>query len=204
MSWSFWAYKKMETNNSPITFAIPEGWDEVNQWIEGKCEIAGDRAIQIFDNFIESFRNFRVVKEVINALKRQVPVKIPCEAYDEYQICSERVKGSSIRMYDPVSLVFEQEKTGEEEMSEENVMVQLFSGDSVGYLFTSEAEEITVGIKGDGAGTLQITLNSEVVSLAMNQPAEYSVNLKCAAGERQSLQLGCIDGSVRLDMLYLS
>lgn len=36
IGWCFWAYKKMEVPNSPVTFEKPEGWDQITAYLDGR------------------------------------------------------------------------------------------------------------------------------------------------------------------------
>lgn len=107
ISWSFWTYKKMECTNSPVTFHMPNGWEDLIDFIDGKRILEKEEAIKIFDNSLHSLSTPKVNKEVLFALKRQVPVIIPCEGYDDYNIVSKRRKGANLRESDPVTLLFE-------------------------------------------------------------------------------------------------
>ncbi len=165
ISWSFWVYKKMDCANSPLTFDVPDGWEELLEWIDKKGGLDTKRAVQIFDNFITCIQNSRVNQEVFNALGRKSPVKIPCEAYNACRILSKRVRGARLREQEPVSIVFASGKAGdvdykryggEEQPEDENLLIILSAGDRAGYLFYSEKEAISIKIAMSGGGTLSV------------------------------------------------
>lgn len=213
ISWSFWTYKKMECTNSPITFEIPEGWDELIRWIDGECELTTERAIDIFDLFIQSIQNEKVNKGVFCALKRELPVKIPCEAYDDYHIVSERISGVNLRKTDPVSLIFENGKTGdvdykryggEEQPMEENILVQLFPGDRIAYQFYNSNEKVKIDLQADGQGELLASINGNEKMMLINEKSICSTSMNCIPNKKQLIWVTCVSGSIKLDWIYLS
>jgi hypothetical protein len=212
ISWNFWSYKKMACNNSPITFDIPEDWKELIGWICGTSHLDRTRAVEIFDQFLYNIRNPRINRNVIKALKRELPVKIPCEAYQEYHIYSTRMPGAEIRMADPVTILFENGKTGEvnykryggeDQPEEENLVVQLLSGDSVGYLFSSNKEELELTVIADGKGNLLISSDKEEKQIPINGKASYPIRINCPTKDKQYLWMACRDGNIMLDYLFL-
>lgn len=213
IGWSFWTYKKMECTNSPVTFAVPEGWEELILWLDEKGSLSSDRAVTIFDHFIQSIKKPRINQKVLHALKRELPVKIPCEAYQDYQIISKRIPGAKLRATEPVSLVFENGKVGEadykrmggeEQPPEENILVSLQSGDSVGYVFTGGQAELEAEISAEGEGVLRIAINSEAEDIPVKEKKIYQARMKCIPGEKQYIRLSCTVGNILLNYIYLS
>ncbi len=213
ISWNFWSYKKMNCSNSPITFDIPEGWNELIEWIGGSTELSSERAINIFNRFLYCIHNSRTNMEVIRSLKREVPIKIPCEAYNAYRFQSVRKPGAALRVNDPVTIIFANGRTGEvdyrghggaEQRSEENLLVLLSKGDSLGYQFISKQNEVKVTISAEGQGVLQISLGNEDMSFSIDQIAEYSITITCVPGIKQYLWLTCNEGAISLDNIYLA
>ncbi|MGB4658665.1 MAG: glycoside hydrolase family 5 protein [Mobilitalea sp.] len=212
ISWSFWSYKKMECDNSPITFTIPMGWSELTGWMEGKGEMTQERAIIILDRFLQSIRNSKVNEGVLHAIKREVPVKIPCEAYQEFSIVSKRIPGAKLRITDPVSIIFENGRTnevdyrrlgGEKQPDEENIMVQLFSGDRISYLFHAKQEEVKVIISAEGEGMLMVSIGTENVQIPIKGRRKYVAVLMIIPQEKQWIWLSCVEGNLKVDDMFL-
>lgn len=223
ISWNFWSYKKMACSNSPMTFDIPEGWNSLIDWISGAVVLDRDKAIEIFDNFLACIRNARINRNVLKALKRETPVRIPGEAYQDYRICSARTPGAVLRMTDPVSILFESGKTGEvnyrgyggeEQPEEENLVIRLSSGDSLGYLFVADKPELHITITAGGIGSLKLTVtdkpdgsaehsDNEYELISINNRKEYRTSLMCDASGYQKLWLTCETGTIQLDYLCL-
>ncbi len=213
ISWSFWSYKKMECTNSPITFASPEGWPELLHWIDGKSELSKERAIHIFNSFLHSITNFKVNQKVLNALKRQKPLRIPAEAYHDYQIQSKRVIGATLRETDPVSIIFANGKTGvvdyrryggEEQKEEDNLLVQLVEGDRVGYLFSWDFDEVELIVSGEGEGILSTMIDTTNKRFKVNGKGNYSSVIKNTVKGQQTIWLGCEKGTILIDYIELS
>lgn len=213
ISWSFWSYKKMGCTNSPITFDAPEGWEELINWIDEKGKLSSERAVTIFEHFLQCLQNSRVNEPVLHALKREVPIKIPCEAYDEQRIKSKRIPGADLRITEPVSLIFENGKTGEvdyrrlggeEQPEDENILIQLCAGDGLGYQFYTKQETVRVIINADGEAELVASVGFEEVRILVDGRKEYSTVLKVTPNVKQYLWLTCKTGSILIDNIYLS
>ncbi len=213
ISWSFWSYKKMSCKNSPLTFDMPEGWDNLISWMKGDQLLGGERARSIFNDFLSCIKNARINPDVLKALKREVPVRIPCEAYNDFHIISERIEGAKLRKNDPVSIIFENGRIGEvdykryggeEQPPEENLQVRLQTQDKVGYLFCCQKEEFYLVIHMEGEGELHVRTGLEEKNLNVSGKGEYAVTLKCNVLEKQHLWLCCERGEIKLDYLLLS
>jgi endoglucanase len=213
ISWSFWSYKKMACTNSPVTFDVPKDWDRLIHWIDSRTGLSPEIAVTIFDDFLLQLQSSHINQEVLNALLRRVPVAIPCEAYDDYQIRSSRSQGVILRMSDPVSLIFEDGKTGEVDYrryggepqpESEKVLVILREGDKVKYQFHTDCSEVQISLLAEGDGELLLTLGSEVVKLPVLTKGEYSAALAVPGMDKQELWVSCEKGSIRLDKVYLN
>ncbi len=214
ISWSFWSYKKMDCTNSPIAFPVPGGWEELIRWLDEGGRLHAERAEAIFNNFLHCLQKGKVNEPVLKALKREVPVIIPCEAYNHYHIVSKKLPGAELRISEPVSIIFENGKAGkvnyqryggEEQPAEENLVVQLFSGDRVGYLFySSERNKITIQIRAEGAGELLVAVEDDLKTIPVNQKDDYEAVMNCMSCKAQYLWLSCVNGSIRADYINLS
>lgn len=213
ISWSFWSYKKMDCTNSPITFSVPAGWEELIRWLEEERPIQMNRAKDIFDEFLHCIQHIQINEQVLNALRREVPVKIPCEAYNDHHIVSKRLPGAELRMSEPVSIILEDGKTGEvnyqryggeEQPEEENLLIHLFSGDGVGYLFFNKRNEMKVQLSAEGQGELLVSVNADHKTFTVNRKGEYGTVINCIPHKTQYLWISCVKGNVKVDNIYLS
>jgi hypothetical protein len=212
ISWSFWSYKKMDCTNSPITFDIPEGWNDLIHWIDAKVGLDSEKATAIFDGFLQSILNIKINKCVLNALKREVPITIPCEAYEDCDIQSTRVQGAKLRASEPTSLIFENGKIsevdykrygGEEQPEEENLLLLLSEGDRVNYLFHTTSSEINIEVTADGEGELKLSTGLKEETITVTAKKEYKVSMMIQKKDKNYLWVSCTAGSVKLDFIKI-
>lgn len=213
IGWSFWSYKKMQCNNSPVTFSLPDGWDELLGWLDKTNDLRPGRAVEIFDSFLACIADVQINQPVFSALNRKVPLTIPCEAYDGFHIVSERLRGAELRMSEPVSLVFSDGHTGEpdfrqhggEPMSEqERIFVRLAKGDRVSYEFCGGQADIGVKVYAEGTGTLALKMERQERSFTVNGKGCPETWFSGQGTGKHRLILACTDGVVCVDKIDIS
>lgn len=212
ISWSFWSYKKMDCNNSPVTFKVPEGWPELIEWLDGNKKLKEEEADRILSRFLSAISDVSINRGVFHALKRQPPVTIPCEAYDDSKVLSERIPGAAFRISDPVTILFESGKTGEADYKcyrdakrskEENLIIRLTAPDRVCYEFYNTGTQVILTVAAKGRGTLAIELEGEVIQCRIEGKGEYGGKFRCDVTGKQVITLGCVTGTIDLDNLEL-
>lgn len=148
ISWSFWSYKKMNCDNSPVTFALPEGWERIQECANGGT-ISNIEAIRVFDAFLDSVQNCAHNDSVIRALTKRAPICLPAEHFDTCVGHSSRHGTAEYRMGEPVRIVFASGKSGkvnfdrnagQPQPPEENLNVLLDVGEEVRYRFAATAD----------------------------------------------------------------
>lgn len=167
IGWCFWAYKKMETPNSPVTFAKPEKWCDILSYLDGGAAPDPETARVIFDDFLVCISRGDYHVEVIDALLRRPPIEIPAAAFDVENITSEKREGVAFRMKSKATLLFADGHTGEADWrryggepqpDDQKILLRLHSGDRVGYrvsLGSAEQLEISVQYHGDGTPVVE-------------------------------------------------
>lgn len=213
ISWSFWSYKKMENKNSPISFLMPQGWERILEYLKEGSALERDEAIKIFDEFLSGLSAATMNREVFCALKRQVPVMIPCEGYDACHILNDRTAEVSFRQTEPVNLVFAEKKRGEvnyqryqgeKQPSSENILVELKPGESVSYRFFHDQATLYAELFTEGEGILQIQLNQLSYETEIKGQSKVSCFFDGVTAAEQWIILTCKEGAVRLDNLHLT
>ena len=140
ISWSFWSYKKMSTPNSVSVFPEPGRWGELLSFLDGGAPPARPR--EIFDDFLACVGSAEIRREVISALCRRPPVRIPAEAFDDCAAPGPRRPGADFRPGSPATIVFAdghrgapdfRRYGGEPQPESERMLVELREGDSVTY-----------------------------------------------------------------------
>lgn len=134
ISWNFWTYKKMDCENSPVSFPKPAGWATESFTQEQ------------FDQLLHSIRGEEsYLDEVSQAILRVAPISIPAWWYDAYQSSLERLPGAEIRRKESISILFADGHTGkvdyckqkgEPQSPEDELFVRLRAGESLSYIFS--------------------------------------------------------------------
>ncbi|WP_160720771.1 glycoside hydrolase family 5 protein [Bacillus sp. USDA818B3_A] len=217
ISWSFWSYKKMDCTNSPVTFSIPEGWNKLTEYIDGEIELSQQDATHLFDQFLLSIQTPMMNESVFNSLRLQVPIRLHCEFYTHYSNILTRQKGAELRCNEPVSIQFENGKTGvpdyaryggEPEPKEENVIVEIREGESLIYEFVTDKShkdiQFSIFVRGDGV----LELSCETFTCLLNVKGEWSTiqspSFRNLDSNRYSLSLLCMKGEVQLDFIDIN
>jgi hypothetical protein len=154
ISWNFWTWKKMSTDNSPCSVIKPCGWDKLVRFLEGGDQPDEAEAERILGEYVENirFENCAYLPEVVNALLRRTPVRIPAVFYgnrgegDGFGFGPAGRSGSSVgfRTEDGTDIRFVnssrakayfQHGGGEEWREDERLCVRLRPGDWLAYDF---------------------------------------------------------------------
>lgn len=216
ISWNFWSYKKMDCVNSPVTFPVPRGWEELNGYIEGRGGLSAGRAVSIFDDFLDAVVNRCTVNpDVCRALNREAPIAVPAEFFSSCRILTPRKPGAVLRMKSPATILFRsgeegrapdyRDRGGGPNPESERLCVQLHPGEWLEYLFRTSAAarwRVTVRCQNGGPGcALTAQENGKTVSL-VRQGDDFSADLRCKSG-RHLLRVRCISGEVQVSEICI-
>ena len=169
IGWCFWTYKKMETPNSPVTFVQPDGWRKILDYLDGGAQPSRSAAMAAFDELLACIRSSTYHPELVDALLRRPPVRIPAEAFDAEQIHSEREPGADFRSTSRATLLYADGHTGtgdwrryggEPQPERERMLLRLHEGDRVAYRIQAAADPHTqITVLWHGSGTLRTRLD---------------------------------------------
>ncbi len=83
IGWSFWPWKKMDTNNGIYSIRKPTGWDDIAGFSRGRSKPSKEAAQQSFDELLENIKlaNCVFYPDVVNAMFRRAPAKVEAENY---------------------------------------------------------------------------------------------------------------------------
>ena len=111
IGWSFWPWKKMDTKNTPYSIKSPSGWNEIAVYTKNKMNPPSTlEAEKIFNEFLKNIqlKNCLYFPDVVNAMLRQLPLKIEAENYGHdgfqksYFVKDTTVKSATYRITEPV------------------------------------------------------------------------------------------------------
>jgi hypothetical protein len=210
--WSFWTYKKMERLNSPVTFAKPDGWDAVLAWLDGAEKPSRESARHAFDGLLDAIANPWRNDDVLRSLKREVPVSIPCDAFDDHETGTvDRISGALLRMSEPVSILFKDGRGGaipdyrrfggEPQPPEEDLVVERREGESLTYRFRMPRNgglQVQVSFDGDGI------LDADVDCIPPTTRGNHDFQFFALVSGEHELRLRCLSGTLQLDVVDLT
>ena len=121
IGWSFWPWKKMETQNTPYSIPAPRDWDAIRPYSRGGPKPAPAVAQRAFDQLLRNIRleNCVYFPDVVNAIFRRAPVKIEAENYgfegleQSYFVTQTGRQAEFYRRWEPVpiSIIHEHRET---------------------------------------------------------------------------------------------
>jgi hypothetical protein len=81
--WSFWPWKKLETQSSPYSIRQPRGWEKIQAVANGGSAPARTEGLAIMNEFLKNIRmeNCLEVPEVASYLLRRVPSRFEAEDF---------------------------------------------------------------------------------------------------------------------------
>lgn len=81
--WCFWPWKKLETESSPYSIRMPQGWDKIQAIADGRPAPPREEARGILNAFLENIKLANCVEqpEVARGLFRRVPGRVDAENY---------------------------------------------------------------------------------------------------------------------------
>lgn len=227
VGWNFWTWKKMDTMNSPCSIRRPDGWEELAAYLEGgKCPDR-ERALRIFGQYLEHLPleacDYR--PEVIRALFRRLPVRIPAVHYgygkDGFGVAKKCGWTTGYRGGDGVEIRHADDGIPHRPPTEagwhrwnpdDKLCVQLAPGDWLAYDFTAAAGEagryrLRLRMSApEGAASVEATLDGERIGEARAARADWDTvglggELPPLAGGAHRIALTAREAPVRLEAL---
>jgi len=210
IGWSFWSYKKMACDNSPVTFTRPAGWDRLMDHIKNgtETEIEQTEAQRIFNEFLSCVAKPVWNTRMIGALTRTPPFRLPCEAFDASQIASRRIDGAVLRMRERASLLFRDGHVGEPDYrrlkgepqpESETVVVRLSAGAALDFFVHIPPPPCHAPLLVDGEGGFTVTSNGNPAACKRVGAGEYEFTLQDAG--KITLSIRCTHGRIDADRI---
>jgi hypothetical protein len=201
ISWNFWSYKKIDNENSPISFDAPPGWNAIIDYLNSGAPPPRDKAISLFNGFLDSLQHPRINEGVFRALKREPPINIPAEFYDEASAAGPRQPGALFRAGDTVTILFADGHTGQPDYHQdggeaspekEKLLVRLSQNDRLSYTFLMPgAGAVDIFICAAGACLLEIHCAGKSREVSLKEAGTHRVlSLSLQKGKHQ-LKITC-------------
>lgn len=228
ISWNFWTYKKMATDNSPCSVKMPVGWDKVTVYVEAGMTMDKEMLQHVLEAYLMNiqFDNCQYNQDVVDAMLRRAPVKVPAIFYDymgegnSFKMSLHYKDNIGFRVSDGTNLGFVnsdrdavnfQHGGGEQWQEDERTMIMLKQGEWVNYSITVAEEGNyfldmhTMSMEADSKMTIQIG-NNETFDLTLDKGNWKIKKLagKLLLGEgKQKVHVAVSSGSICLEWLQL-
>ena len=213
IGWSFWPWKKMETQNTPYSIKPPAQWEAVIAYSRGGEKPSREVAQRAFDEFLTNIRleNCTYFPDVVNSMMRRVPARIEAENYgEEGQNISYFVKNPDehskyYRLSDPVSVT----ATGTGR-SQSWQYISLNSSEWTRYTVSSDASrDYQIVVKAKAAhdpATVEIQIGDELrtVTLSNSNWSEITIGTIAFSSGANHLKWIVKSGSADLDWIQLN
>lgn len=227
ISWNFWTWKKLDTDNSPCSIRQPQGWDRLVAYLEGGPKPNEETAERILWDYLDNllFEHCDYHPEVVRSLFRSPPVRIPAAFYDyegegvSFGVEKKTKKDIGFRVNDGTNLQFIEgarskpnfeHNQGEAWKPDERLCLQLAPGDWFSYAFQVDetAPSITVelrlfGVHDAGRMTVAVdgtTLGSVEANRQVWETVRLNDGIRLQAGEHRVV-LQAEDEPIRVEWL---
>lgn len=112
IGFSFWPWKKMDTENTPYSIKKPANWDLIAEYSKGGARPDPAVSIRAFDELLENIKlaNCLYFEDVCNAILTRIPGKIEAENYgykgygQSYYVTDTSTKSAYYRKQEPVKI----------------------------------------------------------------------------------------------------
>ena len=212
IGWSFWPWKKMDTENTPYSIKSPEGWPETAAYSRNGENITATAAEKIFDQLLENIKieNCTYFPDVVNAMLRRLPLKIEAENYGSegylksYFVNDTSIMSTNYRTEEPVKV--EVINKNERSLSSDQA-IDLIEGEWTAYRFSSLEKKqyhIKVKVKAiDQAADIILWVNGKSNSLHVHSMDwnELEVNPQVFRAGENKLKVEVKSGAIQLDWI---
>jgi hypothetical protein len=214
IGWSFWPWKKMDTQNTPYSIKSPEGWKEIAGYSRQDGTPSATDPEKIFNELLENIKieNCTYFPDVVNAMFRRLPLKLEAENYGHdgymksYFVKDTLVNSSSYRKKEPVKVEVTEKN---ERASSSGQAIHLNAGEWTAYNVNSAAKQgyrVSLRIKtsGEPAGII-LWINGKAHRQEVTSDGWTELKMKTkpfVAGENE-LKVEVTVGSVSLDWINI-
>jgi endoglucanase len=213
IGFSFWPWKKMDTENTPYSIKKPGDWDLIAEYTRGGVKPDAAVAEKALNELLEGIKiaNCIFYEDVCNAILTRVPAKIEAENYGfegygrSYFVVDTVTKSAHYRRSEPVQVALDS-KDKEQFWSEQSVTLK--PSEWLVYNFESrQSRQYNVLLRAAAAESakLEILINKQKLKVAVSGAAFSETGLgayKLKAG-KNSIKIIVRSGTVKLDWIKI-
>jgi hypothetical protein len=213
IGWSFWPWKKMDTQNTPCSIKPPSNWEAVAAYSRNGQKPSPDVARKAFDELLRNVRleNCVFFPAVVNAMLRQAPARIEAENFSQegpdksYHINNLKQLSASYRRSEPVPII-SQKGIGRQTSQ----YVSLKATEWTAYTITSSAPrdyEVSLRAKaGQAPAEIQLTIGDQTrtVTVSRDEWSDNKIGTFTLVHGQNHLKLQVKTGAADLDWLEVS
>ncbi|MDP4209131.1 MAG: cellulase family glycosylhydrolase [Bacteroidota bacterium] len=210
IGWSFWPWKKMDTQNTPYSVKPPKGWENVTTYSRTGEKAAVDNPEDIFNELLENIKleNSVFYPDVVNAMLRQIPLKIEAENYGHdgflksYFVKDTATLSSYYRKTEPVKVDVMENDLHQKAPGQ---FILLNASEWTAYHFKSLEDKkfkVSMRIKAvQQPSKLTILINGSTQRVTVSNPDWTEINLKSQSFKKglNEMKVEVNDGSVKID-----
>jgi len=213
IGWSFWPWKKMDTQNTPLSVKPPAQWAAMVAYSQGGEKPSRETAQQALDELLVNIRleNCTFFPEVVNAMMRRAPARIEAENYGQegqnksFFVLNTNSLSKYYRVTEPVTIV-SQDAT----RRQSDQYVLLNAKEWTDYAIWSESRqryEVSAKVRArNGPATVQLIVGDQIRQMAILQNTWSEIKLDPISLTRGTNHLKWLvmSGAADLDWLQLS
>lgn len=212
IGWSFWPWKKMDTENTPYSIASPEGWKEVAAYSRKGENVTAKDPETIFKQLLENIKieNCKYFPDVVNAMFCRIPLKIEAENYGHngygksYFVKDTTTMSGSYRKEEPVKVDII--KSNNKSLISEQA-ISLSKGEWTAYHFNSLKEKqykVSIKLKAvnqDAEVVLWINGNAIPISASTTAWSLQNLDPQVFHTGKNNLKVEVKSGAIQLDWI---
>ncbi|MBK9381524.1 MAG: cellulase family glycosylhydrolase [Chitinophagaceae bacterium] len=210
IGFSFWPWKKMDTQNTPYSIKKPAGWDLIAEYTRNGAKPDAIIAEKAFNELLDNIKisNCDYFEDVCNAILTRIPAKIEAENYGfsgfnrSYFVLDTANKSKFYRKNEPVQIKLDS-KDKEQFWSEQSIELQ--QSEWVVYNFESlnrKKHQLTIrasAVVAPASLTIWINNRKTVVNVIGKDLLEQAIgNYKLNKGDNK-IKIQVKSGTLKLD-----
>jgi hypothetical protein len=212
IGWSFWPWKKMDTQNTPLSIKSPAQWSAITTYSRDGDKPSREVAQQAFDELLVNIRleNCVFYPEVVNAMFRRAPARIEGENFGQdgqnqsYFVDHPEQLSKYYRLTEPVAVT-----SRETPRRQSDQYVTLHAKEWTAYSIWSESVtnyRVAVKVKADMPAGAELIIGDQVrpVTIAQNTWNEIELGTVTLSQGTNHLKWLVTSGAADLDWLELS